>query len=303
MTQIPSPTALVPEAPAEPPAVAHQALVPFLGDQLLAAQTQEGIIYISVNGMCQALGLDPSSQLHRLRRHTILQRGLQTLPLTTAGGSQLTNCLRVDLLALWLAGSETRRMQPAIREKIEAYQEALAPVAMQVFLRFVHQSATTLATVPEIAPLLTQINDLQGVTQLLQEHLSLLLAQQDLTAAIPSRLDRVVNLLEQVLQQQEQITTHQGATDSRLTQLRREQPLTPAHKRHVQTAVDEIVRTSRHLATALNHAQIYGRLKQQFNVGSYTELPDTAFAAVLTTLRGMRQQVGGDSEPDQPSLF
>ena len=80
MTQIPSPTALVPEAPAEPPAVAHQALVPFLGDQLLAAQTQEGIIYISVNGMCQALGLDPSSQLHRLRGTPSCNAGYRPYP-------------------------------------------------------------------------------------------------------------------------------------------------------------------------------------------------------------------------------
>lgn len=299
MTDIP-PTALVRQ---DPPTVLHQELVPFLGDTLLAAQTQDGIIYISVNGMCQALGLDPSSQLKRLHRHTVLRRGLQTLPLMTVGGPQLTNCLRVDLLALWLAGSETRRMRPEIRAKIEAYQEELAPVAMQVFLRHTGLRPVSADVNPLVTALVTQITDLQGVTTLLQEHLSLLVAQQEVTTAIPAQLERVVGLLEQMLQQQNQLATQQIATDSRLTQLDREQPLTPAHKRQVQTLVDDIVRASRHLPTALNYAQIYGHLKQRFNVSSYTELPDTHFATVMTTLRQMRQQATGDSGPDQLSLF
>ena len=52
----------------------EQKVIPFMGDELAAALTQSGGIYISLPGMCGALGLNTRGQLQRIQQqpsHTI----------------------------------------------------------------------------------------------------------------------------------------------------------------------------------------------------------------------------------------
>jgi hypothetical protein len=99
-----------------------QQIVPFMGDELAAAMTAEGTIYITFPGMCTALGLNVRGQTQRVQRTRTLSRALRRIPLETRGGLQRINCLRVDKLALWLAGVQTNQIKPGFREKIEAYR-------------------------------------------------------------------------------------------------------------------------------------------------------------------------------------
>src|SRR5579859_6588258 len=113
--------------------VIEQQIVPFLGDDLAAALTPGGIIYISLPGMCKALGLLTRGQIRRIRDTKSLSKGLRRIPIVTAGGNQRLNCLRVDKVALWLAGVQTNSMKSdEFRFKIETYQDELAPAATQV---------------------------------------------------------------------------------------------------------------------------------------------------------------------------
>jgi P22_AR N-terminal domain len=100
--------------------------------------TTAGNIFVSVPGICKALGLNARPQLLRLQRTPILLKGLRRIPLETRGGLQRTYCLRVDRVALWLAGMETNRIKDeTLRAKIEYYQDELVPVATEVFMRVV----------------------------------------------------------------------------------------------------------------------------------------------------------------------
>src|SRR5437588_5041897 len=87
----------------------EQRVVPFMGDELAAALTQNGGIFISLPGMCNALGLNIKGQTQRIKRTKELALGFRRIPLNTKGGRQVTNCLRLDKLGLWLAGIETAR--------------------------------------------------------------------------------------------------------------------------------------------------------------------------------------------------
>src|SRR5437588_3178741 len=89
----------------------EQKVIPFMGDELAAALTQTGGIFISLPGMCGALGLNMRGQLQRIQRTNELALGLRRIPLVTKGGRQQINCLRVDKLGLWLAGIETARVK------------------------------------------------------------------------------------------------------------------------------------------------------------------------------------------------
>src|SRR6266699_3981951 len=100
--------------------VIEQQIVPFLGDDLAAALTPGGIIYISLPGMCKALGLLTRGQIRRIRETKSLTKGLRRIPLATRGGFQHANCLRVDKVALWLGGIQTNSMKnEEYRLKIE----------------------------------------------------------------------------------------------------------------------------------------------------------------------------------------
>ena len=126
----------------------EQKPVPFWGDELAAALTAGGNIYITLPAMCRALGLNTQAQLRRILRTPTLARGLRAIPLETRGGRQEANCLRVDKVALWLAGVEPARVKPQFRAKIEAYQEELAPVATQIFLRVAGLTLAQLVPTP-----------------------------------------------------------------------------------------------------------------------------------------------------------
>lgn len=72
--------------------VSQQEIIPFMGDELAAALTPGGIVYISLPGICKALGLTVQPQLLRIKRTRSLLRGLRQMPLSTRGGSQRTYC-------------------------------------------------------------------------------------------------------------------------------------------------------------------------------------------------------------------
>jgi hypothetical protein len=97
--------------------------------------TTGGDIYITLMGLCSAMGLSPRPQLRRMLRTPAPAKGVRRIPIKTGGGTQRINCLRVDKVAIWLAGIEPNRVKEPFRAKIEAYQEELAPVAMRVFMR------------------------------------------------------------------------------------------------------------------------------------------------------------------------
>jgi hypothetical protein len=133
----------------------EQRIVPFEGDDLTAALVETGDIYVSVPGMCAALSLNAQAQQRRMNRSQSLAKGLRRIPLKTPRrGTQMTYCLRIDRVALWLAGIETEKVKEEYRTKIEQYQDELAPVAMRVFMRVMGIPATPPATAdPRMAAL------------------------------------------------------------------------------------------------------------------------------------------------------
>jgi hypothetical protein len=279
----------------------EQQLVPFLGDELTAALTPSGTIYISLPGMCKALGLLTRGQVRRIRETKSLAKGLRRIPLATRGGIQRLNCLRVDKVALWLAGVQTNSMKSEeFRFKIETYQEELAPVATQVFMRVVGmRTAQVIPTEdPRIIAIAEQIDTLTEITTFLREHMQAMLEAQ---GHVSMQLEQAVRLLEA-------LTSRQEATETQLARIdERTKRLSPAHTREVQFLVERIARALERQSGAttlkLAHAMIYGRLKTRFQAGSYKEIPDERFEEVMSYLREELGRVTGGAAPEQGSLF
>jgi hypothetical protein len=69
--------------------VIDQQLIPFLDDELPAALATRGNIYISLPGICKALGINTQAQFRRIQRTRALSKGLRSIELHTRGGGTL----------------------------------------------------------------------------------------------------------------------------------------------------------------------------------------------------------------------
>jgi len=281
--------------------VTEQKMIPFEGDELTAALSPSGVIYMSLPSMCKALGLPTNTQIQRIKRTKSLIKGLRLIPLATRGGFQRANCLRVDKVALWLAGVETSRMKnDEFRNKVETYQEELAPVATQVFMRVMglRTRDITPSTDPQILALADRVDTLTEITTLVREYMETLLEAQGHTSM---QLEQAIHLLEALTNRQEVTETQVAKIDERT------QRLTSAHGKDVQELVDLIAATlekhSPNITTQLAHSMVYGRLKKRFRARSYIEIPDERFDEVMAYLRGELRKFSGGDLPGQGSLF
>ncbi len=260
-----------------------QRIIPFEGDDLAAAIVQNGTIYISIPGLCRALGMNVQAQTRRISRTRSLAKGLRQIFIQTSqkGSTRLTYCLRLDRVALWLAGIETDRLKPQFQAKIEAYQDDLAEVATVIF--FQHMGIAPQANTQTVI----EYEALRDILRLMVDHLSAL-------AQMPAQLDQVISMLGALTKQQ----TITASAVSGLTS-----HLTPAQKSEVANAVNIIVKDSANKPGQLNHAQVYGALRKHFNVAKYDEIPIAQFEQVIAFLRDLWQRATAGKVPEQKNLF
>jgi len=278
----------------------EQQIVPFMGDDLAAALATGGNIYITLPGMCNALGLNTRGQMQRIQRTRTLSKGLRRIHIKTKGGLQQLNCLRIDLVALWLAGAQPGSIKSEFRAKIEAYQDELAPVATQIFMRVMGLATRdiTPSTDPQILALADRVDTLTEITTLVREYMETLLEAQGHTSM---QLEQAIHLLEALTNRQEVTETQVAKIDERT------QRLTSAHGEDVQELVHiiaaAIVKQSPNITTQLAHSMVFGRLKRRFRARSYIEIPDERFDEVMAYLRGELRKFSGGDLPGQESLF
>src|SRR5919202_3471416 len=111
----------------------QQRIVPFYGDEVVAVQHPDSTVYVLFAKLCENLGLTRSSQVRRVQRHAVLNKGLVLLAIQTESGVQEIQCLRLDLLPLWLSGVQASRVKTELKPKMVRYQEEAAVVLWQAF--------------------------------------------------------------------------------------------------------------------------------------------------------------------------
>src|SRR6266545_6415874 len=111
----------------------EQRIVPFYGDELVAVQQPDSTIFVLFARLCDNLGLRRYSQARRVQGHAVLSEGLIELTIETEGGPQVAQCLRLDLLPLWLSGIQAARTKAEVQEKLIRYQREASVVLWQAF--------------------------------------------------------------------------------------------------------------------------------------------------------------------------
>jgi hypothetical protein len=117
--------------------------VNFYGDKLYAAHEEiNNKTYIGVRWVCDGIGLSEGqrkNEIKRIKDDLVLKQGGRNLILPTNGGEQMTQCIELDFLPLWLAKiSITPKMQKEneiLTKKLVKYQLEAKDVLTKAFVR------------------------------------------------------------------------------------------------------------------------------------------------------------------------
>jgi len=275
-----------------------QAPVPFMGEEAMAARLEGLGTYVTVKSICQMIGVRYDRQYDRIRRTPNLARHSRLIKIQTKGGPQAMLCIKVTRLGSWLDSIQTNSVRnERSRLIIESLQDEFAIVTNEVFMRRLGVEATALMALPDDATtreLARQYNELLDIVQLMREHLGDIAAT---VTPLPEKLDQVVAMLQHFFALQQEHSAQISRIDERT------QKLSPAHARAVQEFITSMVQQAQHAAIPLTYANLYGRLKHKFRVGSYSEAPDERFDEIMTYLKEELSKATSNTLPEQGNLF
>jgi P22_AR N-terminal domain len=283
----------------------EQEIVMFHGRPIVAVRLDDGRIVVTLQSLCEGMGLNTQAQVRRIERTEALTGEVAYPWFETTYGPQEQAALVLDVLPGWLMGVDTRRIKGETHDTILAYQREAYAVLYQHFATHalaLPAPASTLAPADpqragQVAEIAAQLDTLTGAVNLMREHLAALLALPEQVAGIAGQLDETRALIET-------LATRQDTADTQIARIdERTQRLTPAHARAIQEQVDRMARETKRLEQPLTYAIIYGRLKHQFRASTYREIADEQYPAVMAYLQDeLRRALAGEG-PAQGSLF
>ena len=97
--------------------------VNFRGDDLYGFKQDDGV-FLALKPMVEAMGLDWSGQLQRVKRDPILAEGMVVMPIPFGrGAGQEAVCIKLDLVNGWLFTIDSARIRDDdVRQKVQTYQ-------------------------------------------------------------------------------------------------------------------------------------------------------------------------------------
>lgn len=115
--------------------------VDVLGDSIMAAKDQDGIIWIGINSFCQGLNMVKKQrdwQVEKIKEDKTLSRGCRLLPAGVFDASNDTYALRLDFVPIWLAKiTITKKMEqnhPELSDKLLEYQLRAKDILADAFM-------------------------------------------------------------------------------------------------------------------------------------------------------------------------
>lgn len=115
--------------------------VDLFGDNVIAAQDEEGNIWAGVKWLCEGIGLTEGQrqrQTTNINNDIVLNKGVANLQLPTNGGKQEVLCLRNDFVPLWLAKinitPSMKQNNPILVDKLVKYQLQAKDILAEAFL-------------------------------------------------------------------------------------------------------------------------------------------------------------------------
>jgi len=263
----------------------QQRIVPFHGDELIAIQQPDGTIFVHFGRLCDNLGLARSPQVRRAQRHEVLHDGLVTLTVDTEGGAQSAQCLRIDLLPLWMSGLQASRVKAELRDKLVQYQKEAAVVLWQAFKPqiLVDQHAIEPGG-DQVIRQLQQIVELgYAIARMGEQQIELQRQQHALTG----RVDAAAHVIRDMQGYLGDVEVRLGLLED---QIHPSALITEAQAAEISNQVKALAELLTTKEKTKNHYQgIFAELYRRFGVSSYKLIRQEQYAGVLAFLDEWRR--------------
>lgn len=260
--------------------VIEQAEIPFLNELLLAVMGNDGEVYCPIVPFCRHLGIvDTKAQTRRIKEDETMKEALRLMPIETSGGAQQMQCLRVDMLVLWLTHIREGQCKPEIRPTLRQYKREAARAILAYFTTKA-QTRTMIATSTrqEQLPIPLPGADLaewRAWHLAMAELYTTLQSQQATLTTHEKRLDRhdeeIAALADNFLGMREALATIGEMPEPRISIHQQNQ---------IQALVSKI-----HDATRIHQGTIFAAFKKHWRLPRYDELPAAQFDAAYEWLR------------------
>jgi hypothetical protein len=259
----------------------------FYGDHFTVALASDRRLYVPVQALCDAMGLQTHGQIRRIREHDAMAKALVNLNIVWSYGDEAAReremlCLRLDRLPFWMGTIQTNRIPDETKqERIVQFQLDFADVAWAAFRR-------------EILP-----DDM--------------LAEMD--SSLPPAQQEYLRLMDDAAELRQHLQTHDrslGQHDAQLgslaervaaleARLKGTDFLNPHQMKEYTDMVGIVARVLKRKQKG-NEATVHAEVKTQFQVPSYQLIPEAEFDNVKRYLRDWFVRLSGPGAP-VPAIF
>lgn len=246
----------------------EQKEIDFYEDELVAIRADDGHIYVSVRHLSDALGLNPTGQIRRIRRQAILDNACYKGYIATPGGPQAANWLRVDLVPLFITGLNMNSVREDIRPKLERFQEEAAKVLWEAFQQGRLTSSVAFDDLlNKNTPAVMAYRQAMAIMELARSQILL-----------EARLDDYGERLERI----ESVLGDSGRY------------VTPDQASQISQAVKTVAMKLGKKSGRNEYGSVYGELYRKFGITGYKQLPTTKFRQAMEWLNEWREGIEGD---------
>lgn len=115
--------------------------VDLMGDTVMAAKDKEGVIWVGVSYICNALGMSKGQkdkQVQKVQKDEVLKRGCFQLEAGVLDVANEVISLRIDFIPIWLSKvsitDKTKQENPELAEKLLKYQLRAKDILAEAFM-------------------------------------------------------------------------------------------------------------------------------------------------------------------------
>ena len=263
---------------------------------VLAVRTDDGTISLAIRDVCQALAIDFSTQLRRIRNQAVLAEGLARFRIATAGGVQAQDFLELERVPTWLLMINAARVGEPVRPRLLWLQRYI--------VREVYRSFVTLAGLPEDTS--RQIEDLID----LQRFNTAITELADHQESLEARQGALETSQDQARQAWRDLRVEIRAIAQRIATI--EQQVGGVISREQRGYLYQLVQAwgaakatrEPRLSKAAAYAACWTLLKAKYRIARYEDLPAAKYADCIAFVRQSYQALTGEelNLPEQGTL-
>ena len=248
-------------------------VVTFFEHPCLTARLRDGTIVVSIRDLCDAIGLNLSSQLRRLRADEDFRDGMHRLRVPTASGLQEQDFLLLEYVPIWVSSVNRVRATPVVQQRLRYLRRYV--------IQQVNDAIAQAAGLPSGPS--RNIEDLRDL-QRYDEAMSGLAAR---TKAMEESQDKA----RQVWRDLEARVRRLEAECDQLAMI------SPAQRGHIYQLVQQWADarvTHQHLTPGAARAGCWAAIKARYQIAKYEHLPATRYAECVTFIRQSYEQIAGE---------